>query len=68
MISDKIFDNFPDAFDYCREVDRPENMLIKDVIGWGLYKLFPSGRADLLRRIKYPEKLAQLDKHNSRRG
>jgi hypothetical protein len=36
------FDNFSDAFDYCRECDRP---VVVNVDG-ELWKLFPSGKAE----------------------
>jgi len=38
----KVFGNFNDAFDYCREKNRPVTVYI----GSELWRLFPSGRAE----------------------
>lgn len=35
------FDNFPDAFDYCREVDHP----LRALVHGKRFKLYPSGKA-----------------------
>ena len=38
----KEFDDFSDAFDYCREANHPVTVIICGE----KYKLFPSGRAE----------------------
>ena len=40
----KIFNDFPDAFDYCREADKPVIVSIKG--HKYQYRLFPSGRCE----------------------
>ncbi len=37
------FDDWSEAFDYCREADHP---VIVRMAGEGTFKLYPSGRAD----------------------
>lgn len=39
------FESMPDAFDYCREADRP----VAVIVAGERWKLFPSGRAERLR-------------------
>ena len=44
-------DSFSEAFDYVRENDKPERVRI----GNKIWKLFPSGRADLVRELSPAE-------------
>jgi viroplasmin and RNaseH domain-containing protein len=37
----KTFDNFEEAFDYCREANHPVTV----IVNWEKWKLFPSGKA-----------------------
>lgn len=39
------FDNFPDAFDYCRDANYP----VRVIINGEVWKLFPSGTAERVR-------------------
>jgi len=44
-----VFDDFSEAFAYCREADRPVRVMISGT----RYKLFPSGRAERLSEVKH---------------
>lgn len=43
------FYDMTDAFDYCREVNKPVAVIVD---GDGQYKLFPSGRAELIAKCQ----------------
>lgn len=45
----KTFDDFSEAFDYCREADKPVTVIVLDErYEHGEYKLYPSGIAQQL--------------------
>lgn len=45
----KTFDDFSEAFDYCREADKPVTVIVQDEkYEPGEYKLYPSGTAKML--------------------
>ena len=46
----KTFADFSDAYDYCRECNRPVTVLVNDE----RWKLFPSGRGEILREREHP--------------
>ena len=47
----KAFPNFSNAFDYVREGNKPERVVIIGNDAWKLYKLYPSGRADYIKVV-----------------
>ena len=46
------FESIDEAFNYCREKDQPVTVILDDTVQgyYGIYKLYPSGRADQIRR------------------
>ena len=47
----KEFSDISDAFDYCREVDKPVIVVILFADGKSeKYKIFPSGRAEIINK------------------
>ena len=64
----QLFSNFPDAFDYCREVNQPVRVVIIGNMAWKLYELFPSGRADFIRAVDREETKELMTKRHQELG
>ncbi len=48
----KTFDDFSEAFDYCREANAPVTVIVNGE----KWQLFPSGRAERIRILHVPER------------
>ena len=47
-----MFDDWSEAFDYCREGDVPVRVVIKEDDIYELWVLFPSGQAEFIRGVQ----------------
>ena len=56
----KSFDDWSEAFDYCREGNVPVRVIIKEDIPLELWVLFPSGSASFVRALTEKETLSHM--------
>ena len=47
----KLFEDWSEAFDYCRMRDKPTRVVIQEVDALEIWVLFPSGHAEFIRGI-----------------